>query len=362
MLRSRILVRRGGFTLVELLVVIAIIGVLVALLLPAVQAAREAARRMQCTNNLKQIVLAMHNYADTYKIFPIAIAWHSQRGENEAFSDKVMIMPYIEQNPAYAQINWRIRAYDPGGWHGNENLASQSMKLGIFNCPSNPTELNGGRANFTYAINMGTSHMPPHRPTGGQVAGANNAVWGQSKNNGVAAYMRNDFNGPPSFNDVAMSLARITDGTSNTAAYSEFVIQNGSIRNITNPSKRELRQQVYAWTSTATSTANARDSCKTATPGLSNRFHRGGGWAWSFMGVGATYLHNMMPNEKSCHCPAVACDDWFGRTGMSASSEHSGGVNVGVADGSVRFVSETVNDEAWWAFGTRNGGESTQIE
>src|SRR6187431_1608878 len=112
-----------AFTLVELLVVIAIIGVLVALLLPAVQAAREAARRMQCGNNLKQLTLAMHNYADTYKMFPIAIAWHEQRNSGaqeraEAFSHLAMLLPYIERKPEYDKIDWRLRAYAGDGWNG----------------------------------------------------------------------------------------------------------------------------------------------------------------------------------------------------------------------------------------------------
>jgi prepilin-type processing-associated H-X9-DG protein len=77
------------------------------------------------------------------------------------------------------------------------------------------------------------------------------------------------------------------------------------------------------------------------------------------MGTGNTYAHNMMPNEKSCH--NYGGNDWFGHTSMGANSEHPGGVNVGMGDGSVRFVSETVAQDVWWAVGTRNGGESESL-
>jgi len=350
---------RRGFTLVELLVVIAIIGILVALLLPAVQAAREAARRMQCTNNLKQIVLAMHNYADTYKKFPTSGAWHHDRRSNRygAFSDKVKLLPFVERSAEYDLSNFRSLPYDSGGWHGNSNIQAQSGKLPVFNCPSQPNELFGGVANFTYAINMGNSHNPSsQRSTPGNT-------------NGIASYQRHHYllntNGGTSnynrrSNDPAIDFAKITDGTSHTVAYSEFVVQDPGSRNSTNPSARELRSQVYGWAGPPNGPiAAVRDECLRST-GLSGRYdQRGRSWAWSFQGVGATYTHTMMPNEKSCHVYNGG-DDWFGRTLMSASSEHPGGVNVGIADGSVDFVSETVTPAVWWAMGTRNGGESVQ--
>src|SRR5512135_1528420 len=115
--------RRQAFTLIELLVVIAIIAVLIALLLPAVQQAREAARRSQCKNNLKQIGLAMHNYHDVANCFPVSIGWNQNQSRNGAFSDKVMMLPYLDQAPMYNLINYRQDPPPDGiGWFGgNQN-------------------------------------------------------------------------------------------------------------------------------------------------------------------------------------------------------------------------------------------------
>lgn len=366
--------RKGGFTLVELLVVIAIIGILVALLLPAVQAAREAARRTQCTNNLKQIVLAMHTYHDTYNAFPISMGWTDapnsgggpwQNPYIRGYSDKVALMPYVEKSPEYNLINHGQGIYDPW-WGGNPQ--SFSGRIPVFNCPSNPNVLSGGRGNFTYAINGGTSHYPPHTGTNIQRAG-------EGRHNGVMAYRYGTGN-PPNSNigdwedwgnmDPAVRMASIQDGTSNTAAYSEFVIQNPNydrpvplVNGVPDPQQRKIyRAQVYSWADTGTSTAQTRTLCLNQV-GLSGRNDmRGRSFSWSFVGNGAAYNHTMMPNEKSCHSYE---GDWFGSNLMSANSEHPGGVIVGLADGSTRFVSETVDYPVWWGLGTRNGNENVNL-
>lgn len=363
-----------GFTLVELLVVIAIIGVLVALLLPAVQAAREAARRSSCTNNLKQLVIAQHNYCDTYKVFATAGAWRRSDvpgdpvqgdNENETWSEKVMILPYIEQKPAYDNTYWvyanppphpgeQPRPYDPNGWHGNDNITQQSMKLPVFNCPSNSTEHQSGRANFTYAVNGGTSHFPPH--TTGQQQLAN-----VPRSNGMVAYMRYDRRvNTRDQNDPMVGFQSITDGSANTAFYSEFVISDTSKRDPTNKSQQKF--QVYNYWASGNNTAEMRANCLAQGANFDNgRWdERGAGWAWSFMGTGNSYNHTMLPNERSCHI-FNGGDDWFGRNMMSASSNHPGGANVALGDGSVRYVSETVLPDVWWALGTRNGGEAAQL-
>ena len=346
MIRHRSCRRRAAFTLVELLVVIAIIGILVALLLPAVQAAREAARRMQCTNNLKQIVLSMHNYHDTYKTFPISVGWHQQQGRRENFSDKVMILPFVEQQPAFDKTNWRAHPWDSQGWHGNDNILTESTRLPVFNCPSNHNTIASGRANFTYAINMGTSHSAPHN--------INGPLAGEGRHNGVGAYFIADFNNKyRSTSDAVVTFGSILDGTSNTAAYSEFVIQTD--KNIAND-KRLHKAQVYNWAG-GSSTAEVRQNCL-AQMGFSGRRMRGASWAWSFIGNGGAYSHVMMPNEKSCHSYQ---GDWVGSNLMAAGSNHPGGANVGVADGSVRFMTNTVDPLVWWGMGTRDGGESIEL-
>jgi len=350
--------KRTGFTLVELLVVIAIIGILVALLLPAVQAAREAARRMQCSNNLKQIGLAFHNYHDTNGAFPMTNGWssHPRGWTRQHFTDKVRILPFIERQPEWDKLDKDNGDIYSGGWGPKGSAQSLSGRLPVFNCPSNPNDLGNGQANFTYAINNGTAHDPPHR---------NGGNWtqrrGEGRHNGVAYYQPGGHrtsgpnmiapSGPVS---KAVNLAKIIDGTAHTALYSEFVIINENLSGQqTNP--REIRQQVWTWAGGA-NTSQLRDSCNRA--GFSGRKDRGGSWSWGFLGFGATYQHTMMPNEKACQAYE---GDWFGSGMMSASSEHSSGVNTAMADGAVKFVSETIATEAWWAAGTRGGGEAETL-
>jgi prepilin-type N-terminal cleavage/methylation domain-containing protein/prepilin-type processing-associated H-X9-DG protein len=364
-MRRRVLSRwRSGFTLVELLVVIAIIGILVALLLPAVQAAREAARRTQCNNNLKQIAIGYHNYHDVYNAFPLSIGWgRNGSGADNAdpaayrgYSDKVPLLPFVERKPEYDRA-WMWGAdHQPGtgipsgaydAWWGG-NPQSFSGRLPVFNCPSNPNELNGGIANHTYSVNHGTSHNPPHDVP-------NQVKAREGLHNGVGAYAFswND----PGWNDGAMKMAKITDGTSNTALYSEFVVQNPNFTNGATLEKRHWRAQVWTWADTETSTAATRLQCLSRTDLSGRPDMRGRSWSWAFLGTGGVYNHTMMPNEKSCQSYE---GDWRGSNLLAATSEHPGGVNVAKADGSVAFVQETVDPFVWWAMGTRNGGESVQ--
>jgi len=352
-----------GFTLVELLVVIAIIGVLVALLLPAVQMAREAARRSQCTNNMKQISLGQHNYSDTYKVFATASSW-GRPDDNQwrSWSEKVMLLPFLEQRPAFDGTNFTIAPYDPSGWHGNDNIATQSARLPVFYCPSNSFEIQSGRANFTYAVNQGTSHAYPHL-TGSQAAMASPGF-----TNGMVAYMRYDNRTGVTLdrNDPMVHFGSVTDGTSNTAFYSEFCVADTSKADPNN--KGHQKFQVYNVWATGANTAAVRQNCLSQGANFdTGRWSmRGGGWACSFAQNGAVYNHTMMPNERSCNnftdsTTGAGGDDWYGRNLMAAGSSHPGAVNVAMADGSVRNVSQSVTPGAWWAMGTRNGGEPDEI-
>jgi len=370
-MRTRLSSGRQGFTLVELLVVIAIIGVLVALLLPAVQAAREAARRMQCTNNLKNIALAQHNYHDTYKAFAVSSSW-SRRGPggdrmDEAFSEKVGLLPFLELQSNYDATNHRIRPYDAWGWNGVDNVLTQSARLPIFMCPSSANEQRNGIANFTYAINTGTSHKKH------LINSQNTNV---PRSNGMSTFMRLDLRRPYGDpwrdhtmdpRDAAVNFASITDGSSNTAFYSEFCISDTSKVDVRE--KGDLKYMVVNHWATGNNTSEMRLNCLT-TGGLdpnnptynpgprdNGRWQmRGVSWAWSFMGVGSGYSHNMMPNEFSCHIFSGG-DDWYGRNMMAAGSEHPGAVNVAMGDASVDNVSDSVDTNVWWALGTRNGGK-----
>ena len=354
-----------GFTLVELLVVIAIIGVLVALLLPAVQAAREAARRSSCSNNMKQIALAQHNYSDTHGVFATGSAWAPQPPDrHQDWSEKVMLLPFLEQKPIFDNSQLVPTAanptgaapYEPWGWQGNANIQTQSVKLPVFNCPSNTTEHQSGRANFTYAVNMGTSHAPPH------ATGAQARFGDAGRTNGMIAYM--DMGGCIAGcgnNDPMVKFASVSDGTTNTAFYSEFVVSDLTKRDPANKSHQKF--QVYNHWAVGSNTSEVRANCLAQGANFDDQRWRmrGAGWAWGFMGTGNTYAHIMLPNERSCH-DWDGGHDWYGRSAMAAGSNHPGGVNVALGDGSVRLVTETVNAEVWWALGTRNGGESVQLQ
>lgn len=338
MSRIRRALRRHGFTLIELLVVIAIIAVLIALLLPAVQQAREAARRSQCKNNLKQIGLALHNYHDNYNQFPISVGWSPWTNEKEgAFSDKAYMLPYLDRVSEFNQINFYQRPWDGyWGWAGTNNISTNSLRLPVFNCPSQSNETIGGQGNFTYAINTGTAGV------------YNGRQFAAGSHNGLASYV-----GAGATSDPRVKIPSVTDGTSSTVAYSEFIIENQTA---------PPNQQVHTWAGDAgTQTpAQLRQACLTigttnytGRPGL-----RGSHWAWSFAGVGAGYTHTMAPNDWPCVIANNGGSDWEGDNLMSASSLHTGGVHTLMCDGAVRFISNNINYNTWLAIGTRNGGET----
>ena len=330
---------RMGFTLIELLVVIAIIAILIALLLPAVQQAREAARRSSCKNNLKQIGLAQHNYHDVYNMFPISVGWNPRNNERHgAFSDKVGMLAFLEHGNEAKLTNVNLRPWDSRGWFGSENIQAHGETIPIFLCPSASgiASGSGGKANFNYAVNMGVAR---YQGTGFQ-----------GQHNGMSSYVGGGGN-----SDKPVKFASITDGTSNTASYSEFLIED--VGNPPNWSPRAKKFRVYNWAVGNDHVALRRDCfVKFNASNQGGRLGmRGASWAWSFVGNGATYSHTMGPNEPSCHSFE---GDWLGSTMMSASSDHPGGVQVLMADGSVRFASESIDIRIWWAIGTRNGSES----
>ena len=218
---------RRAFTLIELLVVIAIIAVLIALLLPAVQQAREAARRTQCKNNLKQLGLALHNYHDNFKGFPMGKS-------SPSMSMHPRILPFIDQGSLYNTIDFNVASS-----HVN-NAAALATNITAFRCPSDPDKmplLAGGRNNYYTNTGTGVLNDLPSTVVG-------NVQYGMPMPNGVF------------YKDSFTRIGHISDGTSNTAMMSERRLGDGS----NGLSTRET--DTFQPGTTPTTTTEARDQCR----------------------------------------------------------------------------------------------------
>ena len=302
--------RARGFTLVELLVVIAIIGVLVSLLLPAVQMAREAARRITCQNNLKQLALAAQNYHDTIRVLPFG-----QGGTGNRYSALSQLLPYLEQGSLHQRINFSLPYQDP------VNDLARMTELSLFRCPSdgsNPLPQTGGATN--YSANKGTS-----------------VVWGLNTGpNANLARLNGVF-----YRDSAVHFGDIPDGLSNTAMFSERLMADGS-NGMVSPIA-----DVFFHPGSPTDPDQARALCESLDINdLANQVPLFMGAPWIDGQHG--YQHISAPNSRSCGFFGI------GRATMPPSSRHPQGVNVAACDGSVRFVTNSVDLGSWRAFGTRN--------
>jgi prepilin-type N-terminal cleavage/methylation domain-containing protein/prepilin-type processing-associated H-X9-DG protein len=300
---------RRGFTLIELLVVIAIIAILIALLLPAVQQAREAARRTQCRNNLKQLGLALHNYHDAHSSFPFGWGGTTPASGSPAYSAISQILPYFDQAPLYNTIDFQRPLTDP------VNDAARMTEIPMLRCPSdfdNTQPQSGGAVN--YMANKG-----------------NDIWWQQPDQNGVFVYRK------------CIRFRDITDGTTNTAAFAERVLTDGNNGRVSPEADVFLSFADPATRDEAIQICDAVDIND-----LANQFPLFMGAPW--MNGQHTYLHVNVPNTRSCgFYPTKAT--------MPPSSRHAGGVHTLLCDGSVRFVTENIDLLLWRGIGSRAGGE-----
>ena len=328
--------RIAGFTLVELLVVIAIIGVLIALLLPAVQAAREAARRAQCCNNLKQIGLAVHNYADTYQALPIGLqasplgVGTGGRPRMPGHTALAMILAFHEQANVLALYHTEFA----NSHQINRDATRAQIK--VYQCPSDDspgrTGINQGMqtemSRSSYAVCFGSATM---------LRNANGINIMQDPNRAGI-----DFETDGAFRtDDSRKWCRLRDGTSNTALASEVLA--------------------------------GKDDSKG--PGDTNWDARGM-WAWHMMGSFG-YTHLNVPNTPvgdamyaagSLNCVdelKMPCDNSHGNRWdefhAAARSYHPGGVNVAFGDGHVSFTSETTEVQTWRCLGAMNDGQAIAV-
>jgi prepilin-type N-terminal cleavage/methylation domain-containing protein/prepilin-type processing-associated H-X9-DG protein len=337
---------RRGFTLIELLVVIAIIGVLVALLLPAVQAAREAGRRASCLNNLKQLGLAIHNYHGVYKRLPVGSESHAYPGNPShpynfyRWSLLAHLTPFLEQSNAYNTIDLNTPLYPPGYQITQQNAIAASLVVPLFLCPSDKQQ---PVSKFTDA--GGASH--DWGPT--NYAGCTGT--------GVGGGQSFDTDGTFFINSKT-SFASLTDGTSNTLAMSESVLGEGPESAPTSAVATVDPRTMYLFAGAGPLT----DSGCAGAPQINNSNRRGFSWVNGEIRCGL-YNHYYPPNHKLPDCMGYSTTSdlatmYTGYGWRTARSWHAGGVNGLMADGSATFFANAIDLNTWRALATRAGGEA----
>ena len=337
---------RPGFTLIELLVVIAIIGVLIALLLPAVQSAREAARRAQCVNNLKQIGIALHNYLTAQSVFPPGRLNTHVTGRGNCWGLYSQLLPQLEQPALFQAANFSLGPdTDPA------NLTISATFLGTLLCPSDTSPalitINAELfATHNYNMNVGTTYTVVQNPAA-PLTGAPDGVF---------------------FENSAVAPADIPDGLSGTVAVSETIRSRSGATFATDP----LGVFVITGNNSTSgppiiSDADYATRCLTATP---PGFQATRGVRWHYGAPGhSMYNHRRPPNDKRYDCrgglPHSNRSDQFWNwlsLNVAARGKHPGGVNALLCDGHVQFIKDTINVGVWQALGSRNGGEAVSSD
>ena len=310
---------RRGFTLVELLVVIAIIGILVSLLLPAVQAAREAARRMQCSNNLKQLALAFHNYHDTYNTFPPAGIRSNHLGW------QVLVMPFFEQSSVHEAIKATGGFTQAGGWAG----------------------INRGEGRRGHAVNRIATFLCPSQGSDHERSG-----WNGDDHKGVRTFTIHYYgiSGPIGFNTYAGTDYKVDDPNQvfgGRARQGAFQYPSGTkINDLYDGTSNTFFLGEVAWIPTV----SGSDRTGTATS-----FYRN--WTRGIYQDSRGVLTMTARNIRYPLNSQIALT-W---NSIALGSNHPGGANFALADGSVRMVSDTIDMPLYLAAASRDGGEGLSL-
>ncbi len=334
--------KRPGFTLVELLVVIAIIGILVGLLLPAVQAAREAARRMQCSNNLKQLGLAAHNFESSYKYFPPG-EW--TRAATTASTSRpawtTVVLSFLEQSNKFNQFDFTV---DVNTDLKNEPARQQDVPA--FICPSEPS----GAQFAANGITVGRLNYF------GSIGGAADC----RQLDGLAGIFSGNFSNVQ-LNETpkGIKIGAVSDGTSNTALHSEVIRKFGDtsvVNHTTNKQSGDISIGVLLVDGRKDVGCIAGSTAGTRINYVGLQYYRGG------INHTALYTHtlpiNWNKNTNNTTTQKYTCgDSSFRRAHINAGSYHTGGANAVFCDGSVRFFSDSTDFTVWYAMGTRGNGE-----
>ncbi len=341
--------RRSAFTLVELLVVIAIIGILVGLLLPAVQAAREAARRMQCQNNIRQLGLAAHNHESARKVLPSAYRAQQIGGAPSYFDlwgTLALLTPYLEQTAVYNSIDLKLTMYQLTPPYGIQAPVAVQTRVPTFICPSDKGEsvcsnayaIPGELAPTNYAFCLGTGTTTGRTGWRGSPWEADGVFYAQSR----------------------VKLTDIKDGTSNTVGASERILGEGGESAVV-ASRADIKPQtMFVNPGAETNDANCGSTLRT-------NFSQRRMYTWVAGEPRCTsYNHYYAPNDKvnpDCVSNFTGTDPVTRSSGhglSTARSRHTGGVNTWYCDGSMHFLSDSIDMVVWRALATRSGGEVVQ--